>query len=202
MYKTPKFTKWINSRDCKRVFILKRDSSQTSLKDKFPFYLKNLIQFTKFNLLLTALWTERILRINCEVGHLPSASFASPSVDFLLSYTLPMLLSPDSLRRGADSRWRLGGNTVQKPWRKYNTKALEEIQYKSKSCLHLGSLLTGGSFHSREIIMWKRMRNHLLNIFSILGTLVCMFTYFPQKPCDGRMGIIIHLHMKKLRAQN
>uniref|UniRef100_A0A8D0VKD4 Growth hormone secretagogue receptor type 1 n=2 Tax=Sus scrofa TaxID=9823 RepID=A0A8D0VKD4_PIG len=31
-YKTPRFMKWIHSRDCKRIFILKRDSSQPSFK--------------------------------------------------------------------------------------------------------------------------------------------------------------------------
>ena len=161
-------------RDGQRVFILKRDSSQTSLKAKFSFYLKKLIPFVEFASDCSVKWTEGILRIHCEVDDLLSASFASPAVGFPRSSKLPMLLSPDPLQEGC-RKW-------MEIERQCSTQALTFRTGKWSvswmwCCLYLGSLHTGARFHSREIIE-KRKKDHLLSTFSILGALVCMLTYF------------------------
>ena len=135
----PKFMYQIKSRDGQRVFILKRDSSQTSLKAKFSFYLKKLIPFVEFASGCSVKWTEGILRIHCEVDDLVSASFASPVVGFPLSSKLPKLLSPDPLQEGC-RKW-------MEAERQYSTKALHPQDRKVKCESDVVLFVLGQPFH-------------------------------------------------------
>lgn len=105
----------INSRDGRRVFILKRDSSQTSLKAKFSFYLKKLIPFVEFASDCSVKWTEGILRIHCEVDDLLSYPLLPLLWVFPVPLSFPCFCLQTLSRRGAESGWRLRGNAAQKP---------------------------------------------------------------------------------------